>query len=163
MGQELPGKTENPKETLDRILAALKSGNAQTQRAAILELGTIHYSSPAIVAELERIALTAEDELRALALTALEHSASRAVYKQKASLSPFDRQVILKEINIWQKDGLLDEAHAMILNHRYGSDLAPATQANPQPAPASLRGRCRQRLPPPSLNPLRLPPSRVQP
>lgn len=158
MGQGIPGNAESPKETLDRILAALKSGNTETQRAGILELGTRPYSSSAIIAELERLALTADAELRALALTALGHSSSRAVYKQNSSLSPYDRGVIFSEINIWQKNGLLDEARATILKQRYGFDIVPATQATTEPAPASPTGTMSTAIPAPRPEPVKAAP-----
>jgi hypothetical protein len=149
MGQELPDNTENPREALDRILAALTSGNAESQRSAILELNSRPYSSPAIIVELEKLALIGGEEVRGLALSALQSPASRGVYKQNAPLNQRDRAVILGELLAWRKNGLLDETRAAILAQRYGFDLEanqpakhvqnpPQAFAVPQPS-AALR------------------------
>lgn len=49
--------SHNVQETLDRILADLRSDENTRQLAAIHELGTINYSSEAILHELEQLAL----------------------------------------------------------------------------------------------------------
>lgn len=140
------GKPESHSDTLDRLLAALKSGDAQAQRAALGELDGLTFSSAAIVAALEQIALN-QEELRPLALAALTSPASRAVYRRGASLDAPKREIILGEIAGWQKSGLLDETRAAILKSRYGFDFfsaptprpAPAPQAAPPPRPAPVR------------------------
>ena len=139
-------KPESHAETLDRLLAALKSSDLQVQRAALQELDGLAFSSAAIVAALEQTALH-QEELRPLALSALASPASRAVYRRGASLDAPKREIILGEIAGWQKSGLLDEARAAILKGRYGFDLfsaptprpAPVPQATPPPLPESVK------------------------
>ncbi len=128
------GKPESYADTLDRLLAALKSGDPQAQRAALKELDGLTFSSAAIVAALEQIALN-QEELRPLALAALTSPASRAVYRRGASLDAPKREIILSEIVGWQKSGLLDETRTAVLKGRYGFDLIPTPTPKPAPVP----------------------------
>ncbi len=139
------GKPESHSDTLDRLLAALKSGDPQAQRAALGELDSLTFSSAAIVAALEQIALN-QEELRPLALAALTSPASRAVYRRGASLDAPKREILLGEIAGWQKGGLLDETRASILKGRYGFDFFSAPTPKPAPAP--------QAAPPPRPEPV---------
>jgi len=148
------GKPESHSDTLDRLLAALKSSDLQAQRAALQELDDLTFSSAAIVTALEQIALN-QEELRPLALAALTSPASRAVYRRGASLDTPKREIILGEVAGWQKSGLLDEARASILKGRYGFDLLPAL--TPKPAPVS------QTVPPPSPEPVKPAPVTASP
>lgn len=121
--------TDNVQETLDRILADLRSDEKTLQLAAIHELGRINYSSEAIVRELERLALREEGAVQKFALAALSSKTSRFVASQRSSPSKSYRNLILKEIDEWQKDGLMEPHQAEVLRRHYDFDIKRAAPA----------------------------------
>jgi hypothetical protein len=123
-------------ETLDRILFDLRSDETTRQLAAIHELGTITYSSEAIVRELERLALREEGALQKFALAALSSTTSQYVASQRSLHTKFDRNLILKEIDEWQKDELIELRQAEVLRRHYDFDIKRA--APPLPSSASV-------------------------
>ncbi|MGZ9234236.1 MAG: hypothetical protein ACXW4E_01810, partial [Anaerolineales bacterium] len=118
--------TDNTQETLDRILADLRSDEQTRQLSAIHELGTINYSSEAILRELERLALHGEGAVQKFALTALSFKTSQYVASQRTSQTKFDRNLILKEIDQWQKDELIAPLQAEVLRRHYDFDIKRA-------------------------------------
>ncbi|HMD81837.1 MAG TPA: hypothetical protein VKE92_11045, partial [Anaerolineales bacterium] len=126
-------------ETLDRILADLKSDEKTRQLAAIHELGTINYSSEAILRELEQLALGEENAVQKLALTALSLKTNQNIASKLSIQTKFNRNLILKEIDEWQADELIESRRAEVLRRHYDFDIKPATsfpamaQAAPEP------------------------------
>src|SRR4026208_2415110 len=94
----------NIQGTLDRILEDLKSGEKKRQLAAIDELGTIQYSSEAIIAQLERLILQGNETIRKVALPALRLKTSQSVASKLSGLSMQSRKLILGEVAGWQED-----------------------------------------------------------
>ena len=130
------------KETLDRILASLKS-DENLALAAIAELGGLNFSSPAIVEQLERLALHKDDGLREAALRALDLPSSIFVTAQLSSLTTPLRKAIVEEIGIWRDDGLVEEYRAEVLRRRYDFDsrkrIVPQTAATAEPAAPAVQ------------------------
>lgn len=115
--------TDNAQETLNRILADLKSGDEARQLAAIRELESTNFSSEAILRQLERLGMDASGSLRKSALDALRLQTSQFVASKISNLVKHDRLILLKEIDKWRKAGLLDEEQAEILSRRYDFDI----------------------------------------
>lgn len=95
----------------------------------------ISYSSPAVRAELERLALRDPSEtVRAAALAALDLPAQRNVRARLNQLSLQERRLIAREIQEWQAADLLEKETATVLLKRYTFDLTPAPQVQAAPA-----------------------------
>ena len=119
--------TDNAQDTLNRILAEMKSGDETRQLAAIRELERTNFSSEAILRQLEIMAMDASGSLRKSALDALRFQTSQFVASKLSDLVKHDRLIILKEIDKWRKAGLLDEEQAEILSRRYDFDIIYGT------------------------------------
>lgn len=128
---------DNLNQTLDRILEDLRGNDTARCLNAIQELGTLNASSKAIVLQLERLALTEDAEIRAAALAALSLRTSQFVSSNRTSHSSLYRNLLLKEIDAWQQDGLLEPQRAEVLRRRYDFDSKPATSHTPVPVAAA--------------------------
>lgn len=127
-----------PEQTLARIQALLQDAQSDTRLAAIQELTSQKYSSPALLHALESLAL--HDPIQAVrqaARRALETPTHRYIQAHTSRLDRRTRQAILGEIETWQKQGLLDAERADLLRTRYDFDLRPAAPP-PTPEPASV-------------------------
>ncbi len=132
-----PVAASGQKETLDRLLADLQSGNEARALAAAAELKTIRFTSEAILRQLEKLALGGADSLRAAALAALNLPTSRFVYSRLSSLNRASRAMLLNEIAAWQEDGLVEPHRAEVLRRQYDFDIyAPQPEVKPA-APAA--------------------------
>ncbi len=116
---------QNAQETLNRILADLKSGDETRELAALRELEATDFSSEAILLQLEKLASNASGAVQKSALEALSLKTNQFVASNLSSLPKYDRGVILKEIDKWRNAGLLDEELAEIISRRYDFDLKP--------------------------------------
>ena len=121
-------------ETLRQLMDKLKSGDAARQTEALRELGTLNFSSEAIVLQLERLALDDNADVRAAALDALNLKTSRFVAEKRSKETRSNRQLIVKEINAWEADGLVERHRAETLRRRYDFDMRPEPQSPPAPA-----------------------------
>jgi hypothetical protein len=122
----------NTRETLDQILADLKSGVMQRALAAIHELETINFSSEAILIQLERLALEeGEDNIRSAALHALSLRTSQHVASKQTAMSRSYRALILDQIEAWIENGLIEEHRAEVIKRHYDFDLQPGIPARP--------------------------------
>lgn len=117
--------SHNVQETLDRILADLRSDENTRQLAAIHELGTINYSSEAILHELEQLALGEENAVQKLALAALSLKTNQNIASKLSKQTKFYRNLILKEIDEWQADELIESRQAEVLRRHYDFDIKP--------------------------------------
>jgi hypothetical protein len=124
-GKENRMTTENAQETLKRILGGLKSADTTEQLAAIQELETIKYSSEAIVAQLEKLAVHGEGGVQKFALAALNLTTSQSVVSKHSDISKPSRSLIIREIDDWHADGLLDPQRAETIKRRYDFDIIP--------------------------------------
>ena len=115
----------NVQAALDRILEELTSGNVEREIAAIHELETINFSSEAIVLQLEKLVLRKSAVVRHAALRALRFQTSQFVSSKRSPLNPSSRAIILREIETWQENGLLEEHRADVLKRRYDFDIEP--------------------------------------
>lgn len=118
-------------ETLARILEELKRNDPARRLGALQKLNELGVSSTAILVELERLALKGEGEVQRAALAALSSRTSQLVASQRAFHPKFDRNLILNEIDQWQKDELIEPQQAEVLRRRYDFDLKPATLLQP--------------------------------
>jgi len=118
--------TNGEQETLDRILEELKRNDPARRLGALQKLNELGVSSTAILVELERLALKGEGEVQRAALAALSSRTSQLVASRRAFHPKFDRNLILNEIDQWQKDELIEPPQAEVLRRRYDFDLKPA-------------------------------------
>ena len=128
-------QSASPQQTLARILETLQHGDQPDRLAAIQELHNLNYTSEAICAELENLALN-NREISAAALSALDLPASRNVRGLSTKLNRGERTTLLNEIDNWEQSGLLEKTQADILKRRYNFDfiLAPPIPTSPPPA-----------------------------
>ena len=147
----------NIQESLNRLLDNLKSGDPVRQLETIRELSTVNFSSEAVVFQLERLVLGENAEVRAAALRALDLATSQYVASKRSTLARSVRQEILKEIDAWQKDELIEPHRAETLRRRYDFDMKPGVSRAPQIA--SLEAT----TPPPAAASLPQPPAPPQP
>lgn len=149
--------------TLDRILAELKSGDSARCSSAIQELNTLDFSSPAIVRELEKLAAHPPDEeLRRRAVQALTTRVHRFVHAKTNKLNSEDRALLLKQIQEWQEDGLLEASTADVIRQRYNFDIGISSAA-PQPFDQAPSARISQGRPAPVIEKESAPPAVQQP
>ena len=121
--------TQEPiQQTLDRILADLKSGDSVRALAAIQELETVKYSSEAIVLQLEKLALGDAGAVQKLALAALSLETSQFAASKLTALTKTTRHIILNEIGEWQEDGLIESDRAEVLRRHYDFDIQRGRQ-----------------------------------
>ena len=140
--------TNDKQETLDRLLEELKSNEAARCLKALEELNTLHFSSPAIVKELEKLAIHhSNDKVRSHAIHSLGTSVHQYVRRQTNKLNQTDRLFLLKQIDGWEADGLLPSNLADVIAGRYDFDILPPVTASKSAAPVE------QQPPPPSMTP----------
>jgi len=110
-------------EILDRLLEELKSDHSERCLHAIQELSELNYSSEAIVLRLEHLALKGEATVQKAALAALSFKTSQHVASRLSPHTRFYRNLILKEIDEWQEDELVDPRQAEVLRRHYDFDI----------------------------------------
>ncbi|NOY98091.1 MAG: hypothetical protein GXP40_02665 [Chloroflexi bacterium] len=143
-----------PEETLANILSGLKSAQAETRLKNIEALGKLSYSNRSILRQLEMLAATDRSKaVRAAALAALDSRIHRQIQKKTASLPLFTRQVLVEEIERWQKEGLLQEQQAAALKQRYTFDASPPPAAKPAQAAPKPAAPAPKQTPPPKPAP----------
>ena len=118
-------QNRSPEEILNRILAELASGESGRVRAAITELEACNYSSPAIINQLEQLALQDDEEIRKEALAILNTSTHRYIRSRVSKLDFANRKIMLDELATLQKQGLLEASKADVIKLRYNFDIAP--------------------------------------
>lgn len=142
-------------EILNGIKIDLASGDLARQAKAIRKLETVNFTSEAIVSELERLSLHARGEVQSLALAALKLESSQYLKAKKTDLPRFTRELILKEVEGWEKSGYVESVQAEVIRRQYDFDFAPAKKspAAPKvsapaqpPAPAAPRPSLMQTL-----------------
>ena len=110
---------EDTQKILDEILEHLKSSDSARQLAGIHALNQLTYSSKLIFSELERLAIHGLDEVGEAALDALSSKSSQYIATQLSRLSKYDRITVLKEIEAWKENGLIEPHRAEVLSKRY--------------------------------------------
>ncbi|HLO13830.1 MAG TPA: hypothetical protein VK206_03305, partial [Anaerolineales bacterium] len=99
----------NVQETLDRILEELKSSDWVHCLNALQELKTLDFSTPAILRELERLAIQhADEDVRNSAARSLGSTVHRFIRSKINKLNRGDRTFLLKQIQEWEADGLIE-------------------------------------------------------
>jgi len=122
-------------ETLNTILKSLQSGDADHRLQAISDLETINFSSEAIRSQLEKLALHDQDRaVRDQALAALNLTTNQYVASKSSSIPKYDRNLIMDEIEKWEKDNLIESSQAETIKRRYNFDIVKGTSVKPQPA-----------------------------
>lgn len=141
--------TENAQKILDQILDDLKSDDTSRQLEGMQTLEKAAYSSKAILFELERLAIHGMEDVRAAALVALGSKTNQYISKQLSNLSRLDRQFVLKQIEFWEENKLIEPHRAEVLRRRHDFDtkLSPASKTVPEPIAAE----------PPAVSPLVVP------
>ena len=149
--------TNDEQETLDRILKDLKSSEPERCLQALEELSTLSFSSPAILKELERLAIHhAEPNVRERALQSLGTSVHQNVRRYLNRLQRGNRLFLLKQINGWEEEGLLPSTLADVLAARYDFDILtphPASEPAPQLKTAILSPSPSRAVVPPGPRP----------
>jgi hypothetical protein len=137
-------------EVLDKLLDGLKSGMKVRQLYAIFELGNINISSEAVAHQLEKLALGEDTEVRAAALEALKLKTVTRVAEKKSKENLFLRTLLVKEIDTWESDGLIEPHRAEVLRRRYDYDFEVPPEepemdtpkiAAPEAAPAPVHAQ----------------------
>ncbi len=116
---------EDTQKILDEILDNLKSSDSARQVEGIHALEQVNYSSKFIFFELERLAIHGVEDVRAAALDALSSKPSQYISSQLSRLSKYDRITVLKEIEAWQANGLIEPHQAEVLRRRYDFEAKP--------------------------------------
>lgn len=138
--------TENnrsPEEILNHLLDELRSTEPVRILTAITELDKINFSSPAIMGQLEKLALQDDPEIRKAALLVLNNSTHRYIRTRITKISFSNRKILLDELEILQKQGLLNQTQTDVIKLRYNFDITPLPakptpidQTQEKPAPA---------------------------
>jgi hypothetical protein len=129
-------------KVLDQLLKDLGSHDPSVRKQAIATIHTLSYSSEAIRAQLEKLAVHDLDvDVRKNALSALSLPAQRNVQSRVMQIAPNGRQLILGEVGNWERNGLIPWQTAEVLRRRYDFDHAPRKAPEPivpdaQPAAA---------------------------
>ena len=118
-------------QALNHILEELQSDEPARCLSAIQELSALNVSSKAIVSQLERLALAGNSEVQSAALKALSLKTSQFIASKRTPHTQFYRNLILKEIDGWQQEGLIELPRAELLRRRYDFDIKPAVQTQP--------------------------------
>ncbi|HEX5837025.1 MAG TPA: hypothetical protein VFY26_04285, partial [Anaerolineales bacterium] len=119
--------SDETQTTLDRILQELKSSDAARCLLAIQDLGSLKYSSPAILSELESLAVQhTDEEVRKKALQSLGSAVHKYVRSRTNRLDPGHRAIVLRQIEQWEQDGLIETERAEVIRSRYNFDVKPA-------------------------------------
>src|SRR5690349_16749158 len=108
----MEGKSSQPSETqeqaLSRILAQLQSPEEGARLSALRELENLNYSSPAILHQLEKMAVSdSNDAARGKARGILVSPVHKYIQGRLITLPRNPRQLVLQEIEVWEKDGLI--------------------------------------------------------
>lgn len=121
--------------TLDRILQELKSSDVSRCLLALQELKSLKYSSPAILSELETLAIRhADEEVSRKARQSLGSAVHKYVRSRTNRLDPGQRAIVLRQIEQWQQEGLIEADRAEVIRSRYNFDVKPAPSgASPAP------------------------------
>ena len=127
---------EDTQKILDEILERLKSSDRAQQVEGILALEKLDYSSKLIFLELERLAIGGAAEVKEAALNALNSPPSQFIASQLSRLSKHDRLTVLKEIEVWEQNGLIESHRAEVISGRYDFDVK--TRSSPQAEPQVL-------------------------
>jgi len=127
--------TGDAQKLLDQILNDLKSDGTSRQLEGIQTLEKVTYSSKAILFELERLAIHGVDDVRAAALAALGSKTNQYISQQLSNLSRSDRQFVLKQIEFWEENKLIEPYRAEVLRRRHDFDtkLSSASKTVPEP------------------------------
>src|SRR5215212_4513424 len=121
---------EDTQKFLDKILDNLKSGDSARQLEGIRALEKVDYSSKLIFFELERLAINGVEEVRGAALNALGSKPNQYVANQLSRLSKYDRLTVLKEIESWKENELIEPHRAEVLSRRY--DVEAKSRVSPE-------------------------------
>lgn len=134
--QEISSATE-VESLLDEPLKGLQSNDAVKIKSALAALQTMPFSSEAIRLQLEKVAvLSSSSEIREEALALLDSAANRNIISfNQNRIDRKSRATILREINIWANQELIEEKTADVLKRRYDFDITPPPQAQLQAAP----------------------------
>jgi hypothetical protein len=124
---------EDTQKILDEILDNLKSADNARQLEGIRALEKADYSSKLIFFELEHLAIYGVEEVRDAALAALNSKPSQYIASQLSRLSKYDRLTVLKEIEAWEQNGLIEPHQAEVLRGRY--DYETKAIHSPKPVP----------------------------
>ena len=81
--------------------------------------------------QLEKLALQKPGDVRDAALRALSLKTSQFVSSKRSPLNRSSRAIILREIETWQDNGLLDSHQATIIKRRYDFDIQPGIAMRP--------------------------------
>src|SRR5262245_49338774 len=122
---------EDTQKLLDEILASLQSNDSTRQVEAMYALEKLRDGSQAIFFELERLAIRGTDDVRAAALEVLRSETGQYIASRLSGLSRNDRLTVLKEIQAWEENGLIEPHRAEVLSGRYDFE----TKARPSPKP----------------------------
>jgi len=137
--QEFP----TTEEILNHIKGGLNSASAQDRLAAIQELLGQNYSNQAILLILEGLALNDKSQaVREAARQALDSPTHRYIQGRKSTLNRRERQVILREVDNWKNQGLIQSEQADVLRQRYDFDLKPSAPG-PEKAETAPPARAR--------------------
>ena len=140
--------TKHEQRTLDRILTALKSGEADHCLQALEELNCLKFSSPAILRQLEELALHhPNEEVRKATLQSLSTSVHQFVRQNINRLNRGDRAFLLKQVEQWEDDGLLPSNIADVISARYNFDIV-TPQTISVPAPVTVKAVAPLPIPP---------------
>ena len=150
----MPNNAPSPNEqkaTQDRIMADLLSGDATRQLSAIRDLERLNFSSAAILRQLEQLAIQDNPVVRKAALDALDLQTNLFVSSKLTSLTRSDRGIVLREIENWEENDLVEPHRADVLRRRYNFDArtgrpvqgaaaataaAPVVESKPVEAPS---------------------------
>jgi len=122
---------EDTQKILDEILDNLKSGDSALQLEGIRALERVDYSSKLIFFELERLAILGADEVQEAALEALNSKPNQYISNQLSRLSKYDRLTVLKEIEAWEENGLIEAHQAEVLSGRYDFETKSRVSSKP--------------------------------
>lgn len=122
---------------LDEQLKNLQSNDAAEIKSALATLKTLSFSSEAIRLQLEKIGLSgSSQEIREEALELLDSAANRNIQSfNQNRIDRKSREALLREIDSWTNQELIEKKTAEVLKRRYDFDIAP--QAKPQAVPAT--------------------------
>lgn len=117
-----------PEEILKELYSNLQSAEDVIVLQALAFLQSLNFSSDAICHQLEKLSLkSANKDIRNNALAALNLPAQCNVLSRLSKLERDDRHMILREINDWEKIGLLENQNAEVIRRRYDFDFTPQT------------------------------------
>ncbi|MBI2758246.1 MAG: hypothetical protein HYX49_06170 [Chloroflexi bacterium] len=141
---------EQGNETLSNILDGLQSADQSARLSALQELEKLNYGSEAVLLRLEKMAIhDADAAVRKSALDLLAAPVYRQIQNQLSSVARNIRQIILQEINSWEKDGLLPSANASVIRQRYDFTARPihAQKLAATPAPPPVVALAQEKIP----------------